>query len=411
MENDPGYSKIGVDPTQFDNGQLKFKDFFSIPPMIFTKYFHEVPFIDRYPNGKAFLIASGPSFAKVDYNLLRQPGILTMGINNSVKTFRPNLWTCVDDPASFLQSCWMDPRIEKIVPISHINKTLTDSTTQELKSINMKVGDCPNVFYYRRNEVVNTKQYLFEDTINWGNHSEVGGGRSVFMAATRLMYLLGIRKLFLLGVDFKMDNGYYYHFPQERSRGSINGNNHTYSSMMKWFGEMREMFEEVGFSVYNCNPDSALKVFPFKSVDEALSIALEGFPQTDIEKTEGMYTRKVDEEKKQRQKDAAIKAAKYTEQDRTNVQVELNEKKKLLSKAKEETKREMLVIIKSLSPKDITALEKTTTKKEEVLKDLSEKVNDPQFANVINAKIKEVEVRKSMRDCEIKKNEIHGIIK
>jgi hypothetical protein len=28
----------------------------------------------------------------LDHGQLRQPGLLTMGLNNSVKTFRPNLW-------------------------------------------------------------------------------------------------------------------------------------------------------------------------------------------------------------------------------------------------------------------------------------------------------------------------------
>jgi hypothetical protein len=242
--DDCGYSKINVDPSTFDNGSLKFGDFFSIPPMFFTKNYAEVPLINMYENGTAFIISSGPSFADVDKEKLGQPGILTLGINNSSKSFRPNLWTCVDSPSSFLQSVWMDPTIRKIVPISHIEKTLTDSHSNPDKFIptKIKVGDCPNVVYYRRNEVVNTKQYIFEDTLNWGNHSDVGGGRSVFMAAVRIMYLLGIRKLFLLGVDFKMSKNYHYHFAQGRHSGSVNGNNSTYKSMMKWFGELQEQF-------------------------------------------------------------------------------------------------------------------------------------------------------------------------
>ena len=406
------YQLLGEHPANYDNGPLKFADYFSIPPMFFTKNLQEVPYIDRFPNGKAFLISSGPSFANVNKSLLSQPGILTMGLNNSPKSFRPKIWTCVDDPASFLQSIWMDPLIEKIVPISHIEKTLTDSySTDKLIPVKIRVGDCPNVFYYRRNEVVRTDQLIFEDTINWGNHSKIGGGRSVFLAAIRILYLLGIRHLFLLGVDLKMDKGYYYHFPQDRSKGSINGNNSTYHSMKKWFGEMKDLFQSVGFNIYNCNPDSALKVFKFISVEEAVEMALNGFPKVGIERTDGMYTRKVTAELERKEVQAKKEAKKYTEQQRQEIKEQLDKEREALDIAKMETENQAELITDKLSDNDRKIIKKAISNHLEVKKLFGENADNPIFQAFINAKINEVKIRKKFKDTEIEKNKIWGIVK
>jgi len=325
------YQKVNVKRTEYDNGDLRFADYFAAPPMFFTQNLANVPLEGLYRDGHAFLIASGPSFAQVDRSLLDQPGILTMGLNNSPASFRPNLWTCVDSPSNFLASIWLDPKIQKIVPISHIHKNLFDS--ESWRDTKTKVGDCPNVVYYRRNEVVNTDQYMYEDTINWGNHSNVGGGRSVFMAAVRILFLLGIRRLYLLGVDLHMDEKNKYHFPQDRNRGSISGNMNTYNSMKEWFGNLKEHFDAVGFEVFNCNPDSALKVFPFISVEDAVESATSMLPKN--EKTEGMYTRKAEQQKKAEEAKAKKAAAKYTDEDRRKSKEKLDRLRTELDDAKE----------------------------------------------------------------------------
>ena len=273
----------------YSNADLKLDDYFSRPCMFFTKEYENVPFINRYNKSSAFLIAGGPSFGKVDKKQLLHPGILTMGINNSPSTFRPNLWTCVDSPSNFLASVWLDPTIEKIVPISHINKRLFDS--EKWRDRNTTVGDCPNVFYFRRNELFNHNQYLEEDSINWGNHTDLGGGRSVLLAAIKILYLFGIKNIYLLGVDFYMDDKYNYHFEQSRTNSSIKCNMNTYGKMIKRFSELKSKFDKVGLNIYNCNPDSRLKVFPFISVENAVDKTLNIMPDIDREKTNGMYSR------------------------------------------------------------------------------------------------------------------------
>lgn len=218
--------------------------------------------------------------------------MLTIGLNNSVKTFRPKLWTCVDDPANFIISTWLDPTIQKFVPISHIDKTLFDSNRWKMTDV--KVGDCPNVWFYKRNERFNADQYLWEDTVNWGNHSDLGGGRSVLLASLRILFLLGVRKVFLLGVDMEMNAEKKYHFEQDRSSGSIRGNNSTYRLLQERFTALRPKFEDAGYHVYNCNPASKLTAFDHVPFEEAIRQARHPLFPDDVaaERTEGLYDRK-----------------------------------------------------------------------------------------------------------------------
>lgn len=268
------------------------------PPLLFTQDHHPVWLGDLYRGRSAFLICGGPSFAKLDHSKLRQPGILTMGLNNSPRTFRPNLWCSVDSPDHWIKSIWFDPTITKFVPISHADKFVFDSDLWQFTDI--RVGDCPSVIYYKRNEHFQAKQFLWEDCLNWGNHKDYGGGRSVLLPAIRIMFILGIRRLYLVGCDFSMSNDSKYHFDQDRSKGSINGNNSTYQKLDGWLKELRPLFEEQDFHVFNCNPQSNLKAFEFITFDDAIGETKAHLCVKDLalERTRGLYDTKYDEKVK-----------------------------------------------------------------------------------------------------------------
>jgi len=279
-------------------GYRKFKHNFLQPaPLLFTQDHHPLWLGDIYRGGAAFLIAGGPSFSALDHAKLRQPGVLTMGLNNSVKTFRPNLWVSVDSPDHFLRSIWLDPTIMKFVPICHASKFVFNS--DEWKFMEIRVGDCPNVVYYKRNEHFQAKQYLWEDCLNWGNHKDHGGGRSVMLAALRILFILGIRRVYLLGADFKMDESTKYHFEQDRNKGSISGNNATYQKLNAWFSELRPHFEAQDFLVFNCNLESNLKSFDYLPFEQAVDLVREEFTCVDTanERTRGLYDTKREEKK------------------------------------------------------------------------------------------------------------------
>jgi hypothetical protein len=290
LERDKSDKEIAQNGRSRNEGyRIQQHNFKQVPPLFFTQDNHPLFIGDVYRGRSAFLICGGPSFGALDHTMLRAPGVLTMGLNNSVKTFRPNLWCSVDSPDHWVRSVWLDPTITKFVPTGHHDKRIFNSDKWE--HMRLKVGDCPNVIYFRRNEHFQARQWLWEDCFNWGNHSKVGGGRSVMLPAVRILFELGIRRIYLLGADFTMSAETKYHFDQNRHVGSIKGNNSTYEKMNGWFKELRPLFEQQKFHVFNCNPQSNLKAFEFIDYKDALEEAHSHMDFVDVaaERTRNLY--------------------------------------------------------------------------------------------------------------------------
>ncbi len=261
-------------------------------PMFFRENGMNLDLVDLYRGQTLFLVLNGPSLKGFDWARLKQPGIVTMGINNGAHLFRPNFWTCVDDPSRFMASIWRDPAILKIVPMAHFQKPIWDRERDAFAT--ERVRDFPSVVGYRRNEQFEPSRWLVEDTVNWGNHSKRGGGRSVMLAALRLAHLLGFRTVYLLGCDFHMDESKHYWFPEQRSAGAISNNTNSYALMSGFFRELQPSFLEAGFKILNCNPESRLDVFPFADLNEALATAAIDATGN----TEGMYIDRYREKKR-----------------------------------------------------------------------------------------------------------------
>ena len=260
-------------------------------PMFFTRFGSEIDLIGQYHGASIFFICNGPSVVNSGYDLslLKKPGIMTYGINNGPRTVRPNLWSCVDDPARFSFSIWNDPCITKIVPFSFAEKNIFDNEKWEMSK--KKVQDCPNMIYIRRNEKLVYNRFLKELTYNWGNHKDFGGGRSVMLMSLKIMFLLGFRKVYLLGADFNMSETNTYHFDEQRSKGAVHGNMNTYEKLKnEFFPALKPHFDAEGFHVYNLNPKSALKVFDFVNYNDAIKEASKELGDVDNERTWGMYS-------------------------------------------------------------------------------------------------------------------------
>jgi len=317
------------------------------PPLLFTRDCHPLWMGDILRGSPVFLIAGGPSFASVDQSPLKQPGVMTMTLNNAVKSFRSNMWICVDDPMSFIKSVWLDPTIMKFAPLDHTEKFVFDNEKWEESEIH--IGDCPNIMYYRRNEHFRAKQFLFESTVNWGCHKDHGGGRSVMHAAIRILFYLGVRDIFLLGVDFKMDDKVKYHFDQDRSVGSQKGNTKTYGLLNERFTQLKPYFERHNLNIYNCNPDSGLTVFPHIDIKEAIRYATSRLPDDiENERSKGLYDRKALLKDAKKQEDKSIEAYKkaqdtLVEYEKENIGKDLSNDDKL-KKLQEDTDKKSKIM-------------------------------------------------------------------
>jgi len=273
-------------------------------PFFYTRMGAVLPFEGLYRGGHAFLMANGPSVADLDLTPLHRRWVMTL--NNGARTFRRNANCTVDDPSRFSLSMWLDPTILKFTPMSHFEKALWDNRrvctdtgwVQRWEPSKLKLGDCPNVAGYRRNEKFHAPRWLAEETVNWGNHGKFGGGRSVLLAALRILHLLGFRHVYLLGVDFEMSETKRYHFSEGRTAGAIKGNTSTYAKLQAWFTELQPHFLKAGYVVRNCNPASKLIAFPHVPYAEALAEAGLRLGDTANERTEGMYAKPAEKQGK-----------------------------------------------------------------------------------------------------------------
>jgi hypothetical protein len=267
-------------------------------PFFYSRYGAEVDIVGQYHGAACFLVSNGPSLLKMDLNKLKQPGVMIFSLNNGASTLlqkgiTPNFWTCVDQPSRFVKQIWLNPEITKFIPTATLDKDLWDN--EEWKPLQESVGvkyprDCPNVIGYKRNEKFAAHRFFTEASFNWGCHKKWGGCRTVLLPSIRIPFMLGFRRLYLCGVDLNMSETDKYHFKEGRTRGAIKNNQHTYKRIITEYGPgIKKEADKLGYQIYNCNPDSALKCFPHMSFDDAIKKELElCSPKKNIT-TEGMY--------------------------------------------------------------------------------------------------------------------------
>lgn len=238
---------------------------------LFYRPNREPVYLNNLYKGQAcFLIGNGPSFAAVDQNQLRQPGIVTMTMNNGGNFFRSNLWLASDDPARFAESIWIDPTIMKFTPRGHAGKRYLDR--KEGRYSDLTIGNCPNVIFYRHGTGFDPETWLTEKKIVWGVSSKKGGSRSSMLAALHVLWFLGFRRVYLLGADFRMSKTERYYFEEQRTKTAISNNNKLFRDLSGYFAALRPYLDKAGFVVRNCTEGSQLEAFERMDLAEAVEL-------------------------------------------------------------------------------------------------------------------------------------------
>jgi len=244
----------------------------------------------------AFLLCAGPSLTQHDLSLLDQRGIVTMGLNNVPAVHRTNLWCCGDVPNRFIEQIWKDPTCMKFCPHGHRNKRIRTRVDGNLVDSSFSPYQLPNVWFYNRDKVFVPEEWLTASDFPWGSPDNVPdslgvkGLRSTLFVALKLLWYLGAGTVYLLGVDFQMENGSAanYAFPQDRSEAAVNCNLRLYETMNVRLQALQPYFQQAGFKVYNCTPDSGLRAFPSMDYSSAVAQAAKECNEKSIQ-TEGMY--------------------------------------------------------------------------------------------------------------------------
>ena len=256
-------------------------------------------------NGVGFLVGGGPSFNSDIAAQLNRRGVWSMAINNvaGVSGFRPSAFVCSDPPSKFHHGIWLDPTVMKFIPApkfgsrrdrNHLREIQPDGgfTTLQKNGEDVRTPDVPNIWGFKRRAWLTPDDTFFtEDSAAWGNHKkgwqQTGEPRTVntLLLGTRLMYYLGFRRVYLLGVDFFMDPQVgeleRYAFEEVRDDNAVASNNNQFAVTNRWLCTMQKdgVFNRYGLELFNCAPRSGLRAFGHIPFDRALADALEGYPE------------------------------------------------------------------------------------------------------------------------------------
>ena len=215
---------------------------------------------NQFWNQSVFICANGASFKNLDWSKLKQPGIVTFGMNNGAQAFRPNLWSGQDTPGKFMESIWEDPTIMKFTDINNAKKEYAP---------NKKVSDSPNMVYHVRKSDFNPDTWASSNHISWG----LKDTRCSLMATLHICFFLGFKKIYLLGVDWNMTPDNKYFFEQDRTPEAIAQNMKLYCEQSAHLAELYPRLKNLGRQIYNCTAGSKLNVFPFMDFDAAIQEA------------------------------------------------------------------------------------------------------------------------------------------
>jgi len=225
----------------------------------------------------AFYVCGGPSLKKLDLSFLKERGIVSMGLNN-VAGFAPVKAMTFSDPAQkFHHGIFFDPAILKFVP----KPKLTERVRAKLPDGNFQwtaydVKACPSIFAFERDGLFEPNEFLTREKASWGvskRHKENAGKETIlfsFFLGLRLLHYLGVRRIYLLGVDFTMTPQAQYAFDQSKHDGGCNSNMNSYRVATKMLAQLRPVFKEAGLEVLQTNKESALRVFDYCDLAHAI---------------------------------------------------------------------------------------------------------------------------------------------
>ena len=242
-------------------------------------YLETHPLRNLWSPAAGFLVGSGPSLNTVDLGRLRERGIASLGINNAAAYAPCKSFVCSDPPEKFHHGVFFDPGIMKFVPHTKLRKRVRAKLPDgSFRFTRYNVCDCPNVFAFHRRSVFKPEEFLTTEWASWGNNSQgaidTGRQKAIFtwFIGLRLMVYLGVRRIYLLGVDFAMkpsgkrESGQYA-FDQA---GVGLGNNSHYRVAADYCIELKPHLEAAGIEVYQTNPASRLTAFPHVGFDAAI---------------------------------------------------------------------------------------------------------------------------------------------
>jgi hypothetical protein len=237
-------------------------------PVFLSAQFLVRNFGSLYAGQTAIFLGRGPSLADMDLEAIRRSGLLTIAVNNATEIYSdPHIYMCIDNPSDFPGSHWRSLATQKLIPYEWVRGEVPGSGP---------VRAFANTSYFVRNARFRADMFLTEPTFNVGADPErpddagVAGARSVMFPMIKAAYILGVRRLILLGCDFRMNEEQPYADSATKGDAGVRSNNDAYRILNDRFTRLRPYLESAGLTVVNATPNSRLDAFPRVSLAHTL---------------------------------------------------------------------------------------------------------------------------------------------
>lgn len=219
-----------------------------------------------------FIAGGAPSLKDFAPKLNEARGINVLAINNAGTVVRPTIWVGGDRPVCYSKSILVDPTIMKFgVKVSNKRRY----------EVNGKPWYAwPNTFFFGAKSGFNLKNFLnFDKDLVWW--------KNTFFIALQLAFRLGFRKAYLVGcgfdipteVDSKKDQ---YAWETHLDEGELKNNKRLYSNSVSTIKSLLPHFEEKGFKLVSCTPDSlANDILPYEEAEAVLAGLADRIPKPD----------------------------------------------------------------------------------------------------------------------------------
>ena len=234
----------------------------------------------------AFLVGSGPSFTSMRARTLEKRGVASMGINNAAGFVRTSAMVFSDPVKKFHHGIFFDPTIIKFCPLKKLSNRIRAKVGDKFETTRHHLRDCPCVFGFATKKIFNPGDFFFTE---WASVGSRESGMFTMFLGLRLLHFLGVRRVFLVGVDFNMpEEQHYCYGSREQMEDFRQGNNEKYPLIAKMLNDLKNTsFKAAKFEVYNCNEDSRLSCFPYVPFIDAVGLCRGLTPE--VPNLEGWY--------------------------------------------------------------------------------------------------------------------------
>ena len=223
--------------------------------------------VDGAYEGQAVFIAGGaPSLMEEPLELLTQPGVSVLALNNTASILPPgavDFWLGCDKPVCYSDRILLDPKITKFALISRRDYPVNGRVWKQ----------APSTYFFGTRENFTVENFLRTDRdfVWW---------KSTFYVALQIVHRLGFRKAYLIGCAFRLDGEKDYSYDVKLTDGERDWNKRVYNKTVDRMRQLKPTFDKVGFEVISATPDSLLNdIYPVVKFEEAVKDILSGFPE------------------------------------------------------------------------------------------------------------------------------------